>query len=330
MESNRILLIAPIFYNYHIEIKKELEKQGYIVDFYDDRPSKNAISIGLIKLKKNLMKKSIDHYMDKIINDTKNRKYKDVFIINNVAFEKEHIEKLKNNHGEARFILYLWDSIENYKHNKDVLSYFERVFSFDPKDCEKYHVKFLPLFYTDKYRKINEDKEKNIYDLMSICTAHPIRYPLLNDLKKYCQDNKIRLFSYLYLATPLLYIYNKIFVEVFKKAKIREFHFKPLTENEIIRIMSQTKAVFDICNENQNGLTIRTIETIGARKKLITTNKNIVKYDFFDKNNIYVFDLESFEIPSVFLETEYHEINESIYKKYSLSNWINTIFGEIQ
>ena len=103
-----------------------------------------------------------------------------------------------------------------------------------------------------------------------------------------------------------------------------------MSEKETVKTIENSKIVFDICNKNQVGLTMRTIEALGSQRKLITTNKDIVNYDFFDKNNIYVFDLESFEIPSAFLETEYHEINENIYKKYSLSSWINTIFGEIQ
>lgn len=328
MEKNRILLIAPIFYNYHIEIKKELEAQGYIVDFYDDRPSTNVFAIGLIKLKKRLMERSIDNYITKIINDTKDKVYKDVFIINNVAFEKRHIEKLKSNHCEARFILYLWDAVENYIHNKEVISCFDRVFSFDPKDCKEYQLEFLPLFYTDKYKEIKEKQEAKIYDLISICTAHPIRYPLLNDLKKYCLNNEIKLFSYLYLATPLLYVYNKLFVKAFKKAKIKEFQFKPLTENEIVNIMSKTEAVFDICNKNQNGLTMRTIETLGAGKKLITTNQMIKDYDFYIPNNILIItnknDLKKIED---FLNKETKIVKEEILTKYELKNWVKYIIG---
>ena len=134
----------------------------------------------------------------------------------------------------------------------------------------------------------------------------------------------------MYLQSPLLFIYNKLFVEVFKKAKYKEFNYHSLSEKETVKTIENSKIVFDICNKNQVGLTMRTIEALGSQRKLITTNKDIVNYDFFDKNNIYVFDLESFEIPSAFLETEYHEINENIYKKYSLSSWINTIFEEIQ
>lgn len=328
MKKNRILLIAPIFYNYHIEIKKELEKQGYTVDFYDDRPSTNALAIGLIKLKKNLMEKSIDRYVDKIIKQTKDKIYKNVFVINNVAFEKRHIEKLKSNHSEARFILYLWDAVENYAHNKEVIPYFDRIFSFDPQDCKKYQLEFLPLFYIDKYKKIKEEKEESVYDVVSICTAHPIRYPLLNDLKKYCLDNKIRLFSYMYLATPLLYVYNKFFVHVFKRAKVKEFHFKPLTENEIVRIISKTKAVFDICNKNQNGLTMRTIETLGAGKKLITTNETIINYDFYSSNNILIiYSKNDLEKIKSFLNKEPEVVKSEVLKRYQLKKWVEDIIG---
>ena len=325
MEKKRILLIAPTFYNYHTEIKNELEKQGYSVDYYDDRPSKKVLVKGLIKLKKKTMERLIDNYINKIINDTKDKFYKEVLIINNSAFEKRHIEKLNTNHCEARFTLYLWDAIENYAHNKEILTCFDRVFSFDPKDCEKYQLEFLPLFYTDQYRIIKEDRKDKVYDLVSICTAHPIRYPLLNGLKKYCQDNKIRLFSYLYLATPLLYIYNKFFVKAFRKAKVREFHFKPLGENEIINIMSKTKAVFDICNENQNGLTIRTIETVGAGKKLITTNKMIKEYDFYNPNNIYILSDDNFMGIHKFLKIKNEKIDNNIYRTYSLEYWVTKI-----
>lgn len=331
MEKKRILLIAPTFYNYHTEIKKELEKQGYSVDYYDDRPSKNPFVKGLLKRFKNKSANFLNSYMDKIVEETKKHYYDYVFFVANMAFEVEQIKQLKEKHSEATYILYLWDAIKNYPHNIGVLHLFDQVYSFDPNDCQKYDMHFLPLFYCDKYINIaHKNQEEYKYDIVNICVAHPIRYPIVKKIIDYCQKKKINLFSYMYLQSPLLFIYNKLFVEVFKKAKYKEFNYHSLSEKETVKTIENSKIVFDICNKNQVGLTMRTIEALGSQRKLITTNKDIVNYDFFDKNNIYVFDLESFEIPSAFLETEYHEINENIYKKYSLSSWINTIFGEIQ
>lgn len=106
---------------------------------------------------------------------------------------------------------------------------------------------------------------------------------------------------------------------------MKEFQFKPLTENEIVNIMSKTDAVFDICNENQNGLTMRTIETLGAGKKLITTNKTIINYDFYSPNNILLVKNNDFSDIHNFLKTRKEDLDYKIYNEYALKCWINKI-----
>lgn len=327
MEKKRILLIAPTFYNYHTEIKNELEKQGYRVDYYDDRPSKNPFVKGSLKRFKNKSTNLLNSYMDKIVEETKRHYYDYVFFVANMVFEAEQIKQLKEKHSEATYILYLWDAIKNYPHNIYTSKLFDQVYSFDPNDCRKYDMHFLPLFYCDKYINIaHKNQEEYKYDIVNICVAHPIRYPIVKKLIDYCQKKKINLFSYMYLQSPLLFIYNKLFVEVFKKAKYKEFNYRSLSGREVLNVIESSKIIFDICNKNQVGLTMRSIEALGSQRKLITTNKDITNYDFFDKNNIYVIDPENFEIPNKFLETKYREINKNIYYKYSLSNWISRMF----
>ena len=77
----------------------------------------------------------------------------------------------------------------------------------------------------------------------------------------------------------------------------------------------------------QQGLTFRVFEAMGFRKKLITTNADIVNYDFYNANNIFVWTEDSKEIPDAFFETDYEELPEEIFKKYSLENWLKTIFS---
>ena len=87
------------------------------------------------------------------------------------------------------------------------------------------------------------------------------------------------------------------------------------------------KCVIDIESPTQNGLTMRTIEMIGLKKKLITTNKDIVNYDFYNPNNILVCDRDNFKIDKSFIETPYEELAKEIYEKYSLKGWLLQIFG---
>lgn len=73
---------------------------------------------------------------------------------------------------------------------------------------------------------------------------------------------------------------------------------------------------------------MRTIEMIGLKKKLITTNKDIVNYDFYNENNILVVDRNNFKLDTDFINKPYQELDERIYKKYSLESWIKTLLEE--
>ena len=77
----------------------------------------------------------------------------------------------------------------------------------------------------------------------------------------------------------------------------------------------------------QTGLTMRTIETLGAKKKLITTNPHVKEYDFYRPENILIVDRYNPVITKEFLDAPWKEIPENIYKKYSISSWLNSIFA---
>ena len=96
--------------------------------------------------------------------------------------------------------------------------------------------------------------------------------------------------------------------------------------NQIIEHIEKTKCILDAPQKGQNGLTIRTIECLGAKRKLITTNQDIVNYDFYCPENIYVYNGE-FDYNSIFFKTNYKDIDNEIYKKYLLDNWLDIILN---
>ena len=95
----------------------------------------------------------------------------------------------------------------------------------------------------------------------------------------------------------------------------------------MIDLIRNSKCILDSAQDNQNGLTIRVIETLGAKRKLITTNANIREYDFYKPENIYVYD-NKFDFSDIFFKSNYEEIDNDIYKKYSLRNWLNELLNE--
>ncbi|HCR2225600.1 TPA: hypothetical protein ONE13_004719 [Enterobacter asburiae] len=68
---------------------------------------------------------------------------------------------------------------------------------------------------------------------------------------------------------------------------------------------------------------MRSIETLGAKRKLITTNKNICDYDFYNEDNILVIDgsVTKKQIQN-FLQKKYKALTAELYNKYSVDYWV--------
>ena len=59
---------------------------------------------------------------------------------------------------------------------------------------------------------------------------------------------------------------------------------------------------------------------------MITTNKDIVNYDFYHPQNILVVDENNIQIPEDFVTSSYVEIDETILSNYKIENWVKPIF----
>lgn len=325
LQDKRILYISPKFFGYENKIKQELEDLGAIVDFFDDRPSNDFITKVFIRLKlKSLIKKKIDKYYENIYSYILDKKYDFVFVVSPETLSFKELTKIKELQTNAQFILYMWDSFEN-KNSFNTIKLFDKIFSFDSRDVEKYTLHFLPLFYSKEYKK-KEHLSNYKYDLSFVATAHSDRYKISKQIKNLIAENKLSVYYYFYLPSIIIYFIRKLFIPKYTYGKLSEFSFSSLSQDKIIEIFDNSKVVLDINHPSQFGLTMRTIECIGAEKKLITTNKNIKDYDFYNPNNILIIDRENINIDMSFFEKEYESLSIEIYEKYSLNSWLKNIF----
>lgn len=330
--QKRILFICSPFFGYYKHIINELEEQGYIVDYYNDRPTENGIIKGLIKIRKTAVDMLIKKYFKNILREIKGNIYDKVLIINGKVFNNEMIDELKNQQKSAKFIFYTWDSIELYPNVKEFLKLFDKAYSFDSNDCENIkELELIPLFYTNSYKIIgdkNIDEKNIIYDILSICTVHPNRYKIIKKMFPEMENRGFKIFSFMFL-NKLQYLYNKVCISEFKNAKKEEFSFKSLSEEKILKYIEKSRVIFDIPHDKQSGLTMRTIETIGANKKLITTNSNINMYDFYNENNILIINNET-NLNDIenFINKPYERINNKVYEKYSIKYWVDAILND--
>lgn len=329
LKNKKILYIGSKFFNYENEIQKELTKLGAKVDFFDQRPDNDFITKVMIRLNfKFFIQNRIDKYYKNIERSILNKQYDFIFLISPEGISKNNLENLKKIQPSAKVICYMWDSVKNKLHLLNFFEIIDEIYSFDQNDCNNYGFKFLPLFYLDSFRTISMIKHPIYYDLCFIGTVHSDRFDFIMKIKKQFDHMNLNSFIYLYSPSQLMFIIQRLFYKNFKQIPRNKVSFFALAHDQIVDMISKSKIILDIERPNQNGLSMRTIEILAAKKKLITTNQNIKNYDFYNEQNILIVNRINPTIPLDFLSSDYVECSDNIYDKYSLTNWLKTIFKE--
>lgn len=321
----------PDFFSYNKHIVAELTNMGYEVDYFSDRPDSNIIIKSLIRLNKKIVSGRIRKYENKILDAIKKNKYEKMIMIFGQSFDVSFVEKAKTINPAMELIYYAWDSIKLFPDIEKLSACFGKSFTSDLNDSLNVpHLHFLPLFYSRMYEAVGKEPRENCsYDALFVGTIKNGKYKplkaLLKSLERLFKNNYV----YLYLQSKLVFLYSKMKYKDFKGSKLNEFHYKKMPESELAALFAKSKFVIDILAGDQNSLTMRTIEALGAKRKLITTNKEIEKYDFFNPTNIYIYEENGeVDLKAPFFTEEYKGLDKTIYEKYSLRAWLKTILGD--
>lgn len=329
LKNKTILLIAPKFFGYEIDIQNELENCGASVFFLQENIDSLSLREKVINqlplaIRNNVRQRYFIHKIDELIPPKNSVDY--VLGIRMDLFDNVILTHLRNRFKKAKFLCYFWDSSKNMRNANLVASFFDKVFTFDREDSLKYDGWiFRPLFYNDLYKNCKSSSETTI-DILFIGSLMPRRAELYMWLYDFCRKRNFSLFTYFYCKF-YVFLFNIFKQNTYKKIPFSIVHNCGLGKQDIIKKFESCRVVFDCCSPSQSGLTIRTIECLGAQKKLITTNAEIVKYDFFNSHNIFLFDVnQQQEMEKFIKESDYEQLNKEIYDYYSIHGWINSIF----
>jgi hypothetical protein len=324
LSNKRILFISPCFFNYEKEIKAKLERMGATVDFYDERPSNNSVAKALIRIDKRLISFFIKQHYSRILEKIGGLQYDYFFLIKGEATPPFFLAKLREKLPDAKFVYYTYDSIINNRNALNNIRHFDRKFTFDDKDIsEVKDLQFRPLFYLDEYSSVSHSDIR--YDLSFIGTVHSDRYQFIMRLQQNIREKStkpLKVFLFLYCQSKWYYYFRKLTDSTFRSARRDEISFAALSKESIFSIFSESNCIIDIQHPNQSGLTMRTLEAVGARKKIITTNPNVMRYDIYDPANIQVVDRLNPEVDAQFFDTAYVKLPDEVYQKYAIENFL--------
>lgn len=319
-----VLFISLGFYSYDDMIQEEIKRKGYEVDRFV--PLGNYTLADKVQ---NVLTRG-KHAENKAFNRQKKffmrneKMYDYVFVIVGKDLDPEIFGQFRKKQKKAKFILYLWDDASRVKGFEENKVYYDEIYSFEIENEDASDMKYLPLFYTDLYAYKGENKK---YLMNMIGEMHSNRIEIWDKVAKQCHIETDKAYLYL-IATTAGQFFQALLPSDNRWMKLKYVHVKKTKLDKIVDVMKHSKIALDVQYASQTGLTIRTLESMAAHTKLITTNEHVKKYDFYQYGNICVIDRENPVVPHSFFEEEYREIPEEIINKYSLSHWVSVIFKQ--
>jgi len=324
ISNKKILFIAPKFYSYHQEIINFIESKNATVKFFaeDIYTPLYRFSNRIFPLLAKYLKQQ---YVDKILDDSEKKDYDIVFVIRGGILAPDTMEKLKKNLHNAKFVMYQWDSNQQSNY-ENIIKYFDCVKTFDKEDAKKYNLEYLPLFYSKQYEDIKLHKKQKKFDIVFFGAYHSDRLEIVKFMDNFCTKNNLKFKYHLYITK--MGLFRLIFIGVIKLEDLKLFKTYTVNTSEIIDVYSKSFAVLDIELNIQNGLTMRTFETLGAGLKLITTNKNIQNEPFYNQQNVMIIDRLNYKIDLNFFKIDFFDDED--FAKYSLRSWFNNLFKDLK
>ena len=319
--NQKILFIAPDFFNYAQLIKAELIKLGAQVTFIPDAPNNHFIKLYYSIFPNRINDVYHRYYLSvkqKIAND-----FDIIFIIKGNRIPAFFYEYLKMKNPNAFFIQYHWDDmyVPSNKGIEGTFKYFDKIYSYDILDAKEKKIEcrpfcFFPNFNLKEYQYQNYNKR---YDLFFIGSYSKSRdQTLINFWENITNDISIKKHYYI---NPLFFIKENIPIK-----RVNDFSFTKLSYQQMTKLLFQSYSSLDIPFEKQKGLTTRSFEAILGKTKIITTNENVKLYKLYNPENYYIIDKNNPRVDVSWFKTPYKSLSDEIIYYYSIDCWIKTIF----
>jgi hypothetical protein len=216
------------------------------------------------------------------------------------------VQYIRKRNKNIRIIVWYWNPVDKCVDIEKFKPFDCEIWSFDETDCEKYNLKYNTQYY---FNDVSLPKAGPSVDVFFV-GGDKGRIVDLISLKSNLDEQGI---SNYFHITPT----GK------ENAAYREYYSKRISYDDVLRHIASSKVIVDYVSDKQSGLTLRPLEALFFKRKLITNDKSIEKRDFYCKDNIFIIGKDEFKDLKTFIEGPYREIREDVVSRYDFSEWIN-------
>jgi len=313
--KRKILIVSPRAFGYIDHIVKTLKKQHSIeltvvyLEYSGYRNNKEKVVNFLSKTFTGVNLKKTYHFLK---NDVKQLEKQDEVLIIRPDFLSNRFLKLIKKKTKL-FNAFYFDSAQRVPRKQEIIHFFDKVYSFDKVDVQKYDFEFLTN-YIFETAEVNTAPEYLFFNISGNDDGY--RFNQLETMAKYIKHKN---WSYKFLSFhPAKLNADRGYIDVIDEI---------IYVDEVVDLIKKSKILVELQRDNQIGLSFRIFESLGLKKKLVTSNKDVVNYDFYNPQNILVVDPNNISIPDDFVDSPYVDVPESILEKYKIKHWVNYVFN---
>lgn len=183
-------------------------------------------------------------------------------------------------------------------------------YSFNLTDCEKYHLLYNPTFY----EPYDLEKLGNVsikYDIIFSGYLKNDRFERLDDFLTSIEKKKYRL---------MIDVWGK---KEGKKTERFEIKDTATPYMEYLKLIAESRVMLDIATVIEKGLSLRALEAMFYKKKLITNDPYIKHEKFYSPNNIFIIGMDDIEKLDEFIDGNFDESVLKELDEYRIQPWID-------
>lgn len=223
-----------------------------------------------------------------------------------------YIHKINPN---CRVYLFFWNIITKERKNHLLFTNKNAIYSTDKGCCRTYGFHYNHMFYPKAFYKPYKPQYQNKLFFIGYDKG---RGPYIQKL--------YRLFKKCGL-TCNIHILSDSKNKHYRNALSDILTDKKLSYSEYCQEIDRCGILLDINQKGQTALTMRVLEAVYLSKKLITNNKDVIHYDFYNENNIFILpdkiSQSLIEQIRTFIKRPFLPYSEEILDNYDFEHWKN-------
>jgi len=212
--------------------------------------------------------------------------------------------------------IFLWDCMTEFffsekkaKRKADaMLKLGHKIYTYSPVDAELFGFQLVPQVYTSiDPASGNKVSSTDILFVGKDRRRYKVIHSIIERIKAEGIPHSINI---------MVGKYDKV------EECLKPYYFTDrISYPDMLDLVKASQCLLEVIRGDNSGVTLRTMEALVYDKKLITTNKHIVKAPFYNTANIYVWGVDKRSIAS-FLSEPHQPVSEQIKSQFYLENWI--------